>query len=273
MRQDHEVDVRERLHQQGSLYHKHAESLLSAQKEKLQKQFNTHSMLQKQHECAQQQAVLDVTVAKLHGVESVIDDLVKVESEKYNRKEFYNSCQMLSRALDRRNGEHSKPLQDEVGTVKKSLTNLSVSHPLIWAALQSIPQQALQSGVPLEDNLQSQFSSMKRACEHVALIDEDGGNVLQYFLSYLHSVFRLKTKINADGTTVGPEDTTNTFHLLSLARYFVSHGNLESAARLINQLQGEPRRLAADWLADARLFLETKQAVSVLCSYSSLGEL
>jgi mitofilin len=273
IRQEHESDMRERLHRQGSLYHKHAESLLSAQKDKLEKQFNTHFVLQKQHESAQRQAVLNVTVAKLHGVESVIEDLVKVQSDRCNRKEFYNSCQMLSKALDRENGEYSKPLQDELEIVKKSLMKLPVSHPLIWSALQSIPQQALENGVPLEDNLRSQFNSMQRACEHVALIGEDGGNILQYFVSYLYAVLQFKTRINADGTTVEPEDTMNTFRLLSLARYFVSHGNFESAARLINQLQGEPRRLAADWLADARLFLETKQAVSVLCSYGTLGEL
>lgn len=273
VRQEHEVDMRERLHHQASLYHEHADSLLIAQKEKLEKQFNSRLRVERQIERAKQQAVLDVTVAKLLGVESVIDAMVKVDREHHNTKEVYLACQLLLRALGRENGEQSKPLKDDVEKVRRSVTNTSVSHPLVQRALLSIPKQALSNGVPLEDTLQWRFSFMREACQRVALIDEDGGNVFQYLLSYLHSLFRLETKVNLEDHMVTLEDYKDTFRLLSLSEHFVSHGDLESAARLVNQLQGEPRRVAADWLAEVRLLLETKQAVSLLCAYALLAEL
>ncbi|XP_062518835.1 MICOS complex subunit MIC60-like isoform X2 [Corticium candelabrum] len=272
VQQDYLVNMQERLHHQASVYHEHIDSILNAQKEKLEKQFHTQLRLERQHECAKQQAALDVTVAKLHGVESVINDVVEVDKAQCNSKEFYRACQLFLEALDRKNGEHSKPLQSEVDRFR-SLENAALSHPIIQTTLESIPQKALQNGIPLEDALHWRFAAMKKACQRVALIGEDGGNVFQYLLSYLHSFFRVETRINVNEDSFCPEDGTDTFHLLSLAEHFVRHGNLELAARLVNQLQGEPHRLAADWLSDVRLLLETKQAVSVLCSYASLSEL
>ena len=59
------------------------------------------------------------------------------------------------------------------------------------------------------------------------------------------------------------------FRLLSYAAYSLERGDLELAAKLLNQLRGESRRVVGDWLAEARLTLETRQVVGLLSAYAN----
>lgn len=54
------------------------------------------------------------------------------------------------------------------------------------------------------------------------------------------------------------------FKLLSAANFYNREGDLESVTRVLNQLTGEPRRIVADWLKEARLSLEVMQALDAL---------
>uniref|UniRef100_A0A183AC14 MICOS complex subunit MIC60 n=1 Tax=Echinostoma caproni TaxID=27848 RepID=A0A183AC14_9TREM len=44
---------------------------------------------------------------------------------------------------------------------------------------------------------------------------------------------------------------------------------IELAVRLLGQLRGQARVVAADWLADARLYLEARQAAQALLAYAA----
>jgi len=71
-------------------------------------------------------------------------------------------------------------------------------------------------------------------------------------------------------------DELTVFVLLDRAADCVDRGDLEQAVRYVNQLRAEPRRVAADWLTEARLLLETRQAADVLVAFAvanSLGSL
>ena len=41
------------------------------------------------------------------------------------------------------------------------------------------------------------------------------------------------------------------------------------ALQYMNQLRGEPRRVAGDWLKETQLLLETRQAVDTLVAHAS----
>jgi mitofilin len=58
------------------------------------------------------------------------------------------------------------------------------------------------------------------------------------------------------------------FFLLDRAAQSIEKGDLQQAVRYANQLSGEPRRVAADWLREAKLLLETRQAADVLLAYA-----
>lgn len=102
----------------------------------------------------------------------------------------------------------------------------------------------------------------------MALIDETRNSLYQYLLSYLQSLLVFEPKQVKPPSELTSEDL-DTFKLLSYASYCIEHGDLELAAKFINQLKGESRRVAQDWLKEARLTLETKQVINILSAYAS----
>lgn len=122
---------------------------------------------------------------------------------------------------------------------------------------------------------------MRSVARRVALIDESGGSLFRYFISYIMSVFVVRQPVRVeaaqpvDDAEIDASELT-VFVLLDRAADAVERGNLEQAVRYVNQLSGEPRRVASDWLSEARLLLETRQAAEVLVSFAvanSLGSL
>lgn len=49
----------------------------------------------------------------------------------------------------------------------------------------------------------------------------------------------------------------------------MDRGNLVQTLKYMNLLQGAPRKVASEWVNEARLLLETQQAVNVLLSHAS----
>ena len=54
-----------------------------------------------------------------------------------------------------------------------------------------------------------------------------------------------------------------------LAKGHLERGDLDQAVRYMTLLRGEPRRAAADWLREARLLLETRQACRALMAHAA----
>lgn len=135
----------------------------------------------------------------------------------------------------------------------------------ILAVLDSIPQEAVNSkrGIQSEAGLQQRFKKVKRVCKQVALIPEMGGGLGTYALSYLHYMLTFDLWQHVDSQKY----PTDTFELLQVADVLLEQGNMEGAIRLVNCLQGEPKRVAQDWLRDALLHLETKQAIYLIQNY------
>lgn len=49
----------------------------------------------------------------------------------------------------------------------------------------------------------------------------------------------------------------------------MERGNLVQAVKYMNLLQGAPRKIAKDWLKEARLLLETQQATNTLMAHAA----
>jgi mitofilin len=54
-----------------------------------------------------------------------------------------------------------------------------------------------------------------------------------------------------------------------VCRYSLERGDLAQAVQFMGLLKGEPRRVAGDWLAEARLHLEAKQAAAALLAHAA----
>ena len=135
--------------------------------------------------------------------------------------------------------------------------------------LDSIPAEATSGkGIQSEAGLKERFTRVKKICRRVALVPETGAGLGTYALSYLQSLLTLNVwgRGGREGTDTPPKDM-DTFELLHQAEVCLHRGDLEEAVFYLNHLQGESQRVARDWLSDARLHLETRQAISVVLQY------
>ena len=58
--------------------------------------------------------------------------------------------------------------------------------------------------------------------------------------------------------------------LISMAEHSLERDNLARAIQYMNLLTGEPSRVVEDWLAEARLTLETRQAADALLAHAAV---
>ena len=158
-----------------------------------------------------------------------------------------------------------KPLSDELNAIQQAGDN----HPFVSTLIRSVPHESVISGVQPQDALAQRFRKVRSLCKKVAMIDETGGTLYKYFVSYIQSLFMFSSaKALSDNEEVNLSDL-NTFILVDNAAYCLEKGDLEQAVRYINQLRGEPRKVASSWLRDAQLLLETKQAADALLAHAS----
>lgn len=165
--------------------------------------------------------------------------------------------------------EKLKPLAGEVVAISEA----GLQHPFVETILKSIPDEAYARGVWTEDSLKERFSKVRRICRRVAMIDESGGTLFKYLISYMQSFFVFDSVFaKSPSDKVDPEQL-ETFTILAHASHYLEKGDLEQALRFMNQLEGEPRRVAEDWIREARLLLETRQAADALMSFASASGL
>ena len=64
-------------------------------------------------------------------------------------------------------------------------------------------------------------------------------------------------------------ESLNCHAILSEAKHSLERGDVVRAVQFMHLLQGEPRRVAADWITEARLHLEAKQASQALIAHAA----
>jgi MICOS complex subunit MIC60 len=195
-----------------------------------------------------------------------------LELQSNNAKQLWLAVQSLSQTLSSSIVDSSN---QEIASIKSSVDKIKQSAPendFIKKIIDSIPTNALEIGVWTEPDLKERFYRLKTLCSRVALIDERGGSLFKYFISYLQSFFIMHAKIDAHENlpvSLNEINLNSTFSILDHAQYYIENGNIESAIRLMQQLKGEPYMLARDWIKEAILLLEIKQACQLLTAYIS----
>lgn len=187
------------------------------------------------------------------------------EDEARRAHQLWLSVEALNHTLKTAGTEEpSVPLDSAAQMVRDSCRQDDFASALAEA----LPAKSLSRGVYGEASLRARFNSLRSLVLRVALIDESHNSLYQYFLSYLQAALLFEDQQAAPPTQLSSEDL-DTFKLLSYASYCLEHGDLELAAKLVNQLKGESRRVVEDWLTEARLTLETRQVVSLLSAYAN----
>ncbi|AWP12604.1 putative mitochondrial inner membrane protein [Scophthalmus maximus] len=276
LREVMEAEMRTQLRRQAAAHTDHVQDVLKVQEHELRaeaEQVLSSKMLEQEtryRQLSQEQLdnfTLDMNTAyaRLKGVEEAIDSHVVAEDEARKAHQLWLSVEALSYALKTPEAElPTMPLEGAAQVVRDSCHN----NEFALALASALPEESLHRGVYSESALRTRFNSLRSLARRVALIDESHNSLYQYFLSYLQAALLFEAKQEVPPTQLSGEDL-DPFKLLSYASHCLEHGDLELAAKLVNQLRGEARRVVEDWLTEARLTLETRQVVSLLSAYAN----
>ncbi|KAI7874756.1 hypothetical protein K492DRAFT_211360 [Lichtheimia hyalospora FSU 10163] len=135
---------------------------------------------------------------------------------------------------------------------------------LLRVVLDTIPREVAEEGVESMRDLTARFELVADQVRQVALVPEDGG-----FGSHIISMVMAKLMFRKQGLVQGNDIEA----VLARSGYYLKNGDLENAARELNQLTGWPKRLACDWIEAARRHLEIKQALQVAETTTVLNSL
>ncbi|XP_059113943.1 MICOS complex subunit MIC60 isoform X7 [Peromyscus eremicus] len=271
-----ENEMRTQLRRQAAAHTDHLRDVLKVQEQELKYEFE-QGMSEKLSEQelefrrrSQEQVdnfTLDINTAyaRLRGIEQAVQSHAVAEEEARKAHQLWLSVEALKYSMKTSSAEMPTiPLGSAVEAIRVSCADNEFTQALTAA----IPPESLTRGVYSEETLRARFYAVQKLARRVAMIDETRNSLYQYFLSYLQSLLLFPPKQLKPPPELYPEDI-NTFKLLSYASYCIEHGDLELAAKFVNQLKGESRRVAQDWLKEARMTLETKQIVEILTAYAS----
>ncbi|XP_070540808.1 MICOS complex subunit MIC60-like [Ptychodera flava] len=269
--QDFETEMRQQLRRQAAAHSDHLKDVLRVQAKELDKQFEKREQEILANERERYQIELHGALARLRGVESAIAERADLEKQSQKAQELWLACESLKRTI--RDGVEGafdedsklKPLAEEITAVKEAGTTL----PVIDGIIEAMPEQALTRGVVTEETLKSRWKHVRKVCKKVAMVDEVGGSMFQYLLSYVQSFLIIDNPRPPSAEEDIDPSTLDTFKLLAFADFHIKNGDLDQAVRYVNQLQGMPREVVSDWLKEAVLLLETSQVANMLSATAS----
>ncbi|XP_029793600.1 MICOS complex subunit MIC60 isoform X4 [Suricata suricatta] len=271
-----ENEMRTQLRRQAAAHTDHLRDVLRVQEQELKYEFeqDLSEKLAEQElqfrRLSQEQIdnfTLDINTAyaRLRGIEQAVQSHAVAEEAARKAHQLWLSVEALKYSMKTASADlPTVPLGSAVEAIRAHCSDSEFAQALTAA----IPPESLTRGVYSEETLRVRFYAVQKLARRVAMIDETRNSLYQYFLSYLQSLLLFPPQQLKPPAELCPEDV-NTFKLLSYASYCIEHGDLELAAKFVNQLKGESRRVAQDWLKEARMTLETKQIVEILTAYAS----
>jgi len=260
VRKQAEEDLLSQLKRQAAAHSTHLREVLSVQEE----DYNHRLKMILGEGIAVERRKLENLVREafnqLKGIEAAIDARAGTEVGARAKQNLWIAVAALKAAVGM---EHRVPLGDRVSAVLAA----GSEDGLISVLLDAIPEDAKALGIYSNSHLKTRFEKVRDVCKKVSLVTE-GGGLFQTFLSFLKYKTTIESVLIKPADELNPE-TDSMMQLICHAQWYVEHDDLESALRCMNQLRGEPRRTAFDWITEARAALETRQAVDALHAWVS----
>jgi mitofilin len=262
-----EAELRHYLTRQAAAHSDHLVDVLRAQRIQLEAEFEKQLVDGVKAEKERLAAELSSTIARMEAIEAAVEGRAQKQRSGRNARELWLACKSLLSII---NDLGSVDEPTVIAAQLDAVRNAGSEYPIVHVALATIPSTAGSRGIYSPDVLSQRFDKVRNVARRVAMVDETNGTLVRYFLSYVQSFFVLHSTPSRDSDDVA---SLSTFALLDNAAHCIHRGDLEQAVRFVNQLRGESRRVAADWLVEARLLLETKQAVELLLAFASANGL
>ncbi|KAJ1673807.1 hypothetical protein EV182_004520 [Spiromyces aspiralis] len=234
---------------------------LKAQKTMLERRFNRFVRARVDEERGARLAQMDRLVVQY-------TQLVGLIREHANNAESFQELSRVSAMIDALanvvHGEtRTTPFLDELNALARSVQKASSDrsqngtvdpYKATKAVVESISTDAAKAGVASQNELEDRFAYVRREVRHVSLVPEDGS-----FASQVQSAVLSKLLFEKEGLVEG-EDVES---ILARTHYYLQRHNLDHATRELNQLRGWAKKLASDWIVEARRRLELEQALQV----------
>ena len=190
------------------------------------------------------------------------------------QKSITAAVEALSNALNKTNLTSDPFEKHNIAKEVAALSDAAKGDEYITQLLSALPEGALADGITSQASLRQRFKHVRKICKRVALVPEEGGGLGLYLLSFLQSLLTIDmVHAKMTDTLTIDADTATVFDLLRYAYASLEQGDLETAVRLVNQLKGESRRVAMDWMDEARLYLETRQIITAISEYISASNI
>ncbi|GFQ81163.1 MICOS complex subunit Mic60 [Trichonephila clavata] len=270
LKEQFENELRQQLLRQAAAHADHIQEVLKVQEQELERKFSLDLEEKLLHQKGVFISEVSGNMARLKGILAFLK--AKSEFDKASKKAqaLWLACQSMSSKISEDNDGNPCPLGKDVAAVKIAADEDS---EFINAVLAGIPVEAVNRGVYNNEVLKQRFQNVKKVCRKVSLIDENNDSLYQYLLSYLQSYLILDAvsipKEELEGKIAVDPSEWNTFDILSRVSYCLNINDLEQALRYANQLKGEPRIVAKDWMNEVKLLLETQQAVKALLAHAA----
>lgn len=270
LKEQFENELRQQLLRQAAAHADHIQEVLKVQEQELERKFSLDLEEKLLHQKGVFIAEVSGNMARLKGILAFLK--AKSEFDKASKKAqaLWLACQAMSYKISEDNDGNPCPLGKDIAAVKIAADEDS---EFINAILAGIPVEAVDRGVYNNEALKLRYQDVKKVCRKVALIDETNDSLYQYLLSYLQSFLILDAvsipKEELEGKVAVDPSEWNTFDILGRVSYCLKINDLEQALRYANQLKGEPRCVAKDWINEVKLLLETQQAVKALLAHAA----
>jgi len=219
-------------------------------KEQLQKQEETLEALFKEE--------LENTVTKerverlglIQRIDKQLAELEEVSKKQYTNEEANQTVRHVLVAL--KSVEEAIQSREPFVAQVELLKAVAQKHfPLVVTAFQDLPSHVTTGGVLTPGDLASKFYKLRPIIEETAYVTPEGG-LWSIMISWVLSKI---TFSNADGNEV--------ISILNRAESKIKFGDVEGAAREMNQLKGWQKKLSHDWMVAARDYLEVQQAFTL----------
>ncbi|KAI0216356.1 MICOS complex subunit mic60, partial [Massospora cicadina] len=224
------------------------EAKLKQQADSLGRWWRRESRLVVDRERNRRLAKLDAALQQLKLLEDTLIDTSQEMAYVRKHRQLVCAVDALRNAIC---GPVSRPFVEEL----RHLRHIGEAFPVAQAVVGSLDPEVARRGLPTLNDLVARFEDVREEVRRAALVKE-GAGIAGHMTSYVLSGLMFTKSGYVEGDDVEA--------VLSRTQFHLTRGELESAARELNQLDGWPKKIAMDWLHAVVSKLEFDQALKVL---------
>ncbi|CAB3400477.1 unnamed protein product [Caenorhabditis bovis] len=215
-----------------------------------------------------------LALSRLEGIEDVLGSRIALDNENRRAKQFWIACHNLIDYIKHGN-KAGNTIDDRRLPLTESLKLLKEVNPedeFVKTIIDAFPKQSTTEGTYTEQDLKNRFNKLYKVGRRTALIDDNGGGLGAYFWSYVKSILLIDLPKKYENDLVNISNIDN-IEILALARHYVEINDLDKAVRVVQLLNGEPARLARDWVIDTRAYLESRLLAELLVAHAAVSSI